>query len=64
MPDYPSIIYRESFQSSPEQLFFLYNFPLVIGGAEEMAEWLRTFVVVAEDLGLILKIHMEAHNCL
>lgn len=30
-------------------------------GAEEMAQGLRTLTALAEDLWLVLSIHMEAH---
>ena len=33
-------------------------------GAGEMAQWLRTLVALAEDLGLVSSIYMAAHSCL
>jgi hypothetical protein len=33
-------------------------------GAREMAQWLRTLVDLAEDLGLVSSIYMAAHSCL
>lgn len=31
-------------------------------GAEEMAQWLRAFACLAEDLGLVASTHTVAHN--
>jgi hypothetical protein len=30
--------------------------------AEEMVQWLRAFVALAQDLGLVLNTHMVAHD--
>lgn len=42
------------------QLITKNNYPTF----QKMALWLRIFITLAEDLGLILNTHVVAHKCL